>query len=363
MKTQRNILIAFLLNLGFSVFELLGGMFTGSVAIISDALHDFGDAISIGASWFLERKSHKKPDASYTYGYARFSVLGAAITNLILLFGSAVVVINAVDRIVNPVQIHSDGMIIMAVLGAAMNLAAAWFTHGGASLNEKAVNLHMLEDVLGWVVVLIGGIIIRLTGFTLIDPLMSIGVALFILVNAVRGMSEVLAVFMERAPEGIDPKKLESHIRHMDHVQDVHHIHVWTLDGMNHYLTLHVMAEDCDTWELKKAIRKKMQAHGVDHVTIELERAGEQCDETDCTPRRVQAGCHHHHHHHGHKHHHGHEHGDHDHHEHCNHDHHEHCDQEHHECCSHHAHHECGDHQSEEKCGCHHSHHDHHHHH
>ena len=135
MKTQRNILIAFLLNLGFSVFELLGGIFTGSVAIISDALHDFGDAISIGVSFFLERKSGRKPDAAYTYGYARYSVLGAAITNLILLFGSIAVVVNAVNRIIHPVDLNSDGMILMALFGAAMNLAAAWFTHGGESLN------------------------------------------------------------------------------------------------------------------------------------------------------------------------------------------------------------------------------------
>ena len=188
MRTQRNILIAFLLNLGFSVFELLGGIFTGSVAIISDALHDFGDAISIGASWFLERKSQRKPDGAYTYGYGRFSVLGAAITNLILLAGSILVIYNAVMRMLNPVEIHSDGMILMALLGAGMNLAAAWFTHGGESLNEKAVNLHMLEDVLGWVVVLVGAIVIRFADFTLIDPLMSIGVAIFILSHAVQGM-------------------------------------------------------------------------------------------------------------------------------------------------------------------------------
>ncbi len=346
MKTQRNILIAFLLNLGFSVFELLGGIFTGSVAIVSDALHDFGDAISIGASWFLERKSNKKPDAAYSYGYARFSVLGAAITNLILLVGSSVVIANAVERIIHPVAINSDGMILMAVLGAAMNLAAAWFTHGGHSLNEKAVNLHMLEDVLGWVVVLVGAIIIRFTGFTLIDPIMSICVAIFILSHAAQGFSQVLAVFMEKTPEGIDPARLEAHLRRIPHVQDVHHVHVWTLDGVNHYATLHVVAEDGDALELKKAIRKELEEHDVTHVTIELEKAGECCMETVCTPRKREAGCgHHHHHHHGHSH----KHHEHDHHE---HDHHEH----EHKCCGHHCHEE-HDHKNH-GCACGHHHHD-----
>lgn len=340
MKTQRNILIAFLLNLGFSVFELVGGIFTGSVAIVSDALHDFGDAISIGASWFLERKSNKKPDAAYSYGYARFSVLGAAITNLILLVGSVVVVYNAIMRILNPVEINSNGMIIMAVLGAAMNLAAAWFTHGGHSLNEKAVNLHMLEDVLGWVVVLIGAIVIRFTNFTLIDPIMSIGVALFILSHAVEGMGEVLAVFMEKTPEGIDPAQLEAHLRHIPHVQDVHHVHVWTLDGVNHFATLHVVAEDCDALALKKAIRQELEEHDVTHVTIELEKAGECCHETVCTPRKREMGGHHHHHHHGHSH----KHRDHGHNDHMHHD--DHCDhhQEHEHKNHHDGHCACGHH-------------------
>ena len=359
MKTQRNILIAFLLNLGFSIFELIGGIFTHSVAIISDALHDFGDAISIGASWLLERKSQRKPDAAYTYGYGRFSVLGAAITNLILLVGSLVVIANAVERIINPVEINSNGMILMAVLGAAMNLAAAWFTHGGESLNEKAVNLHMLEDVLGWVVVLIGAIVIRFTNFTLIDPIMSIGVAVFILSHAVQGMGEVLNVFMEKTPDGIDPRKLEKRLLRVEHVKGVHHLHVWTLDGYNHYATLHVVADDCDTAELKNAIRKELESRGVTHVTMELEKEGEACPEMHCNPRKPHAGCGHHHHHHGHSHghkHHGHSHGHHEHHDHegcCGHDHgHEHHDHE--GCCGHDHGHEHHDHE-----GCCAHHHDH----
>ncbi len=337
MKTQRNILIAFLLNLGFSVFELIGGIFTGSVAIISDALHDFGDAISIGASWFLERKSQRKPDAFFTYGYGRYSVLGAAITNLILLVGSLLVTVNAVERILNPVQINSSGMILMAVLGAAMNLAAAWFTHGGESLNEKAVNLHMLEDVLGWVVVLVGAIVIRCTNFTLIDPIMSIGVAIFILSHAVQGMGEVLNVFLEKTPEGIDPQELEKHLCHIDHVKGVHHLHVWSLDGFNHYATLHVVAEACDAMALKRAIRQEMEEHGINHVTVELEKEGEACPEVDCNPRKPHTGCgHHHHHHHGHSHKH-HSHG-HDHEGCCGHDH-DHPNHESHACdCGKHKH-------------------------
>lgn len=298
MKTQRNILIAFILNLGFSVMELLGGILTCSVAIISDAMHDFGDAVSIGAAWFLERKSKQQPDARHTYGYARYSVLGAAITNLILLIGSAVVVYNAILRIIHPVEINSNGMIAMAILGVAMNLAAAWFTHGGHTLNEKAVNLHMLEDVLGWIVVLVGGIVIRFTDLTLIDPLMSIGVAAFILVNAFKGMASVLDVFLEKTPAEVDLEALSHHLQHVDHVRDVHHLHVWTMDGGAHYATVHVVAEECDWHSLKEAIREEFCEHGVAHVTMELEKEGEHCHERVCAPQLGQAHHHHHHHHH-----------------------------------------------------------------
>ena len=306
MQTQRNILIAFLLNISFSVFELIGGIYTGSVAIISDAIHDFGDAVSIGASYFLEKKSKRKPDGRYTYGFARYSVLGAAITNLILLVGSVLVMYNALMRILHPVAIHSDGMILMAVLGAAMNLAAAWFTHGGHSLNEKAVNLHMLEDVLGWVVVLIGAIVIHFTNFVLIDPLMSIFVAVFILIHALRGMGQVMDVFLEKAPSDVDVEELLQHLQNMPRVTDVHHLHVWSMDGVNHYATVHVAVVHCDAVALKDAIRRECREHGISHITIELEEDGEPCQQTACKPEKMQISGHHHHHGNGHGHHHHH---------------------------------------------------------
>ena len=163
MKTEKNILIAFVLNLSFSLIEFMGGIFTGSVAIISDSVHDMGDALSIGIAYALEKKSKKQPDEKYTYGYGRFSVLGGLITTVILFVGSVVVIINALDRIINPTEINYDGMIIFALVGVAINFAAAYFTREGDSINQRAVNLHMLEDVLGWAVVLLGAIFMRFT--------------------------------------------------------------------------------------------------------------------------------------------------------------------------------------------------------
>ena len=200
MKTEKNILIAFILNLGFSIFEFIGGAITNSVAIISDSIHDMGDAMSIGVSYFLEKKSKKKPDDKYTYGYIRYSVIGSTITTIILILGSLFVMYNAIKRIINPVDINYNGMIIFAVVGVVVNFLAAYFTKDGDSLTQKAVNLHMLEDVLGWAVVLIGAIIMRFTDIRIIDPILSILVALFIFKNAVSNFKAILDLFLEKTP-------------------------------------------------------------------------------------------------------------------------------------------------------------------
>ena len=231
MKTQNNILIAFILNLFFSIFEFVGGIFTGSVAIISDAIHDIGDASSIGISYFLEKKSKKQPDEIYTYGYARYSVIGGVITTLILFFGSVTVIINAIEKIINPTEINYNGMIIFAIVGVIVNFTAAYFTREGDSINQKAVNLHMLEDVLGWAVVLIGAVIMRFTDFKILDPLMSIGVAIFILINAIKNLKEVIDIFCEKIPNGISTEEIKEHILEIDGVIDVHHIPIWSIDG------------------------------------------------------------------------------------------------------------------------------------
>lgn len=296
MKTEKNILIAFILNFAFSVFEFIGGVYTGSVAIISDAIHDIGDAASIGLSFFLEKKSKKQPDDEYTYGYLRYSLSGSLITNLILFIGSALVIYNAITRIISPTEIKYDGMIVFAVVGVIVNLCAAFFTHGEGSLNQKAVNLHMLEDVLGWVVVLIGAVIMKFTDFAIIDPIMSIGVALFILINAIKNLKETTDVFLEKAPHNIDINKIKEDIINIDTVSDVHHIHIWSMDGQSNYATMHVVTNEI-SHETKEKIRHKLHESGINHVTLELETEDEHCHEKLCKPE-IKGNTHHHHHHH-----------------------------------------------------------------
>ena len=292
------ILVAFLLNLCFSVLELIGGILTGSVAILSDALHDLGDAVGIGCSFFLERKSRKAPDATHTYGYLRYSVLGGLITTVILLVGSCIVIYNAVLRLLNPTAIDYDGMLIFAVVGVAVNLAAAIFTRHGESLNQRAVNLHMLEDVLGWVVVLVGALVMHFTKWVFLDPLMSIGVAIFILINALGTLKEITGLFLEKTPDGISVEELTEHLASLEGVSSVHHIHVRSLDGGRHYATLHAVVTG-DPAATKAAIRAELSEHGITHATIETESPDETCAEAEChvAPAPASHGGHHHHHH------------------------------------------------------------------
>ena len=293
MKTQKNILIAFVLNLGFSILEFWGGIFTGSVAIVSDAIHDFGDAVSIGLSYYWEKKSRKQPDQVYTYGYARYSVLGGAITTFILLLGSVAVIWNAIERINAPKPIDYDGMLLFAVIGVVVNFFAAWVTREGHSINQKAVNLHMLEDVLGWLAVLVGAVVMRFTGWALIDPLMSIGVALFILIHSLKNLQQITDLFLMKIPQDIQIHEVQNQILALEDVVDVHHIHIGSMDGENHYATMHVVTSG-DPHRVKEEIRIVLRKHHIGHVTLELETPGEHCEEMTC--HTAHRGHHHHHH-------------------------------------------------------------------
>ena len=289
MKIERNILIAFLLNLGFSVFEFFGGLLTGSVAILSDAVHDLGDALGIGVSWFLERKSKRAADSTYTYGYARFSVLGSVFTCGILLLGSVGVIVSAIGRLMNPVPIHYDGMILFAVVGVAVNLTAAFVTREGESLNQKAVNLHMLEDVLTWVVVLVGAVVMRFTNLSILDPLVSIAVAVYIFVHAIGHLRAAVDIFLEKVPDGFAVEEIQHRVAEIEGVSHPHHIHIRSIDGYTHAASLHVVSERTDAIAPVTAVLNEM---GIAHVTVQVER--EVCPQTACG----LVECHNHGHHH-----------------------------------------------------------------
>lgn len=294
MKTKKNILIAFILNFFFAIFEFVGGIFTNSVAIISDAVHDMGDALSIGISYFLEKKSGTGPDEEYTYGYARYSILGALITTTILTIGSVTVIYGAIGRIFNPQEINYSGMIVFAVFGVIINFLAAYMTRDGDSINQKAVNLHMLEDVLGWIVVLIGAVLMRFTDISMIDSIMSIGVAIFILVNALKNFKEILDLFLVRIPKDITVAEVKSSLESIKEIKDIHHIHIWSMDGNTNYATMHIKTDSKNIRKLKNKIKDNLGEHGIRHVTIEIEENDEECGDENCDTKVVNQPCHHH---------------------------------------------------------------------
>ena len=281
-NASENIKVAFLLNLGFSILEAIGGFLTNSISIFTDSIHDFGDSISIGVSYLLEKQSNKDPNHKYTYGYLRYSLLGALITSIILLTGSVVVIYNAIPRIIHPEEINHDAMIIFAIFGVIINGYAAYRTSHGEKHNEKAINLHMLEDVFGWVAVLIGSIFIKIYNLTIIDPILSILITIYILFHVYKYIKEVFDIFMEKVPDNININDIKKNVEEkFEMIKNIYHIHVWSLDGVNNYMTLHVeLNEDInkdDLIKLKQDIKKELNKTGINHVTLEFDYFGEKC--------------------------------------------------------------------------------------
>lgn len=276
--SDKKIFIAFLLNLFFTIIEFIGGLLTNSAAIVADAVHDLSDAVSIGLAYLFERKSRRRPDKQYTYGYSRYSLLGAVITLSVLLLSSIATLAYGLSRLLSPVKIDYSGMIVLAMVGLIVNLIAARVTHGGKSLNQRAVNLHMLEDVLGWAIVLIGAVVMKFTDWNVIDPLMSIAVAVFILVNVIKKSQPILSTFLEKVPQGIDIVQISKIISEVPAVEQVHDVHVSTIDGQYHQATLHVIVDDLNAAsEVKTKIRESLKQFNILHVTVETETLDEKC--------------------------------------------------------------------------------------
>jgi cobalt-zinc-cadmium efflux system protein len=278
---------------------LVGGLLTGSVAILADAIHDLGDTGTIGFGLWTERKAERAERAleeghdpgRATYGQRRLTLLSALINALILSAGSAAIIVETVRRFGEPATPHAGGMIALACLGVAVNGAAAWSARRGSTANASIVSWHLLEDVLGWAAVLLGGILLAVTGWAWIDPLLALGIAVFILVNVVRRLGGLVRLFLQYAPDHRDPQALRARLLADPAIASLHHLHVWSLDGEADVLTLHaVLPEGADQTtyhRAKQAIRDLQTAEGFAHITAEVEYADEPCSlrpETDQRP-------------------------------------------------------------------------------
>ncbi len=297
---KNNILIVSFMNLFFVVLELIGGVITGSISILSDAIHDLGDALTLFIAYFLEKKSLSKPDKKYTYGYLRYSLVGSIITALVLLLGSIFVIYSAINRIINPTTINYSGMILFAIIGLIINVIGFYLTHKTKNLNEKMISLHLLEDTLSWLLVIIISIIMLFTKVSILDPILSIVISFYILLNVVKNLKKVLEILLEKAPENINIDEiLESLIKEFN-IKNIHHVHIWSLDGDQNYLTMHMVIPDNLSKDkiinLKYEIKKILIKKNICHVTIEIEYEKEKCNSIECNIKEYKQEKHHHHH-------------------------------------------------------------------
>ncbi|MCW5877150.1 MAG: cation transporter [Anaerolineales bacterium] len=278
---SENIQLAFFLNLGFAILEIIGGLWTNSLAILSDALHDFGDSLSLGMAWYLERYSHKGEDATYTYGYRRFSLLGAFLNTVILLAGSLYMISQAVPRLLRPEASDAQGMLLLALVGVAVNGYGALRLRGERSMHAKVVAWHLIEDVLGWLAVLVASVVMMFTDLYILDPILSVLISLYILYNVVRNLRKTVALFLQAVPQELDLRAIRAQIEGLPGVQSTHHMHAWSLEGENHVLTMHVMvAEDAaqsEVMALRGRIRELLRDRHLLHTTIEIEYGPDDC--------------------------------------------------------------------------------------
>lgn len=281
-NSEKNLKLAFFINFGFTIIEIIGGFLTNSVAIISDALHDLGDSLSLGLAWYIEGKANKKGATNeFSFGYARFRLLGALINSVVLVAGSVYIIYEAISRLQNPEAVDSKYMIGFAILGVLANGYAAWRVSGGKSLNDKVVSWHLLEDVLGWVAVLIVAIILQFKDWYILDPILSLGITLYILWGVGGRLKDTLHLLLQGVPEGLNMQEIKKQLQQVDHVSSIHHMHVWSLDGEHHVLTAHLVLEKISHFDQIDDVRQKaiesVEEWDFSHHTFQLELDKEKC--------------------------------------------------------------------------------------
>ncbi|MGL5683291.1 MAG: cation diffusion facilitator family transporter [Marinifilaceae bacterium] len=278
-----NMAVAFFLNLAFAIIEFIGGALTNSIAITSDALHDLGDSVSIGISWYFERVSKKKRDNSFTYGYKRFSLLGALVNALVLIIGSVIVLYEAIPRLFHQEEVGAGGMFWFAVLGIAVNGLAVFRLRHDSAINRRMVMLHLMEDVLGWIAVLIASVFIYFWNITILDPILSIAITCWVLYNVTRNLIEIGRILLQGVPKTIDLPAIEQHILQLEGVVDVHDVHVWSMDSDYTVLSLHIVVKKGDNEaSIKRNVHQLLHQSGINHSTIETEMEGDECISCNC---------------------------------------------------------------------------------
>lgn len=256
------------------MIEFFFGSLFNSVSIMSDAVHDLGDSISIGFAWFFQGYSEKQQDEQFTFGYNRFSLLGALITGVVLIGGSFFMIYRSIPRLIDPQPVNYSGMFWLSLVAIGLNGYAAWILSKGSSKNEGMLNLHMLEDLLGWIGVLVVSIVMNFTEAYRLDPILSILIALYILYKTVPEFFSTMKILLNGSPENVNVENLANSINNIPAVKDLSHFHIWSLDGEENALIVTVLIDSSDinkTREIKEEIAELAHTSGVkDHITIEI---------------------------------------------------------------------------------------------
>lgn len=272
MKTKYAVWLAFFLNLSFAIVEFIAGGIFGSSAVLADSVHDFGDAVAIGISAFLESISNRKEDSHYTLGYKRFSLLGAMVTAVILMTGSGMVILENMVKLFHPHPVNEEGLFWLGIIAISVNVLASLVIRKGQTKNESILSLHFLEDILGWVAVILMAIVLRYTDWYILDPLLSLAISFFILSKAIPRFWSTLKIFLDAVPEGVNIQKIKADLAELDHVASINQLNLWTMDGLEKNAIVHVCLEHVKHMEVcKESIRTLLKERGFQNVTIEVD--------------------------------------------------------------------------------------------
>jgi len=275
--SERRLLLSVLLNLVITVAEVIGGLVSGSLALLSDAVHNFGDTASLGISLAARRIGRRGPTPAKTFGYRRAEVIGAFINLVALVFIGLFLVKEAVERLLDPQPVDGPVMLIVATIGLLANLITALllFRHREGSLNIRSAFLHIVTDAVSSVGVVAGGVLILLYDIRWIDPALTLVMALYILYHGIVMLRQTIDILMEGTPAEIDLDAIVEAVQALPGVRDLHHLHVWHLDETHYALEAHVVIDRADLAEMegiKRCIKQTLHdSFHIAHATLEFE--------------------------------------------------------------------------------------------
>ena len=280
-------ILSIVLNLLFVLVETLMGIWSGSLGLLSDAGHNLSDVFSLLLALIAFRLSTSKSSKRFTYGYRKSSVLISLLNAIILLVAVGIIIVESVHKLMDISSIDVNGAAVgwTAGVGIIINGLTAWLLmkQQAHDVNTRGAFLHMVADTLVSVGVVISGVIISLTGWTFIDPVIGIVIAIVILVSTWKLLSESLRLSIDAVPESIDPDVVKAEMLKVEGVSDVHHLHIWPISTTQVALTAHVVLCDLNDMQVAiPAIKGTLKRNGIDHSTIEVETEPDSCSDHDC---------------------------------------------------------------------------------